>query len=276
MYSKAFNDECVHGMMSLLDECIDLVVTSPPYDAIRDYKGFTFDYKETFVQLYRIVIQGGVVVWIVSDQTAGGSETGTSFKQALFAKECGFNLHDTMIWRKDSCAFPEANRYYQVFEYMFVFSKGTPKTVHLIKDKANKWGGARVHGTFRLPDGSTKNRGNTWSEVICQEYGVRYNVWDIPAEHNNTTGHPAVFPQKLVRDHIESWSNEGDVVLDPFLGSGTTRIVAYDMNRNFIGYEISKEYFDNEEKRFEEHTSQLSFFSETVSEELQGGNNNAE
>lgn len=201
-------------------------------------------------------------MWIVSDQTIDGSESGTSFKQALFAKECGFNLHDTMIWYKDSSAFPDANRYSQVFEYMFVFSKGKPKSVNLIKDKPNKWSGAKIHGTFRQADGTTMRRDTTWKSIICEEYGVRYNVWEIPSEKSNDTGHPAVFPQKLVRDHMISWSNEGDIVMDPFLGSGTTRIVAYDMNRNFIGYEISQEYFEKEEKRFEDYTSQLSLFSE--------------
>lgn len=264
MFSKALNDDCVHGMSLLPDNYVDLVVTSPPYDSLRDYNGFSFDYKRVIEQLYRVVKQGGCVVWIVADQTVGGSETGTSFRQALYAKDIGFNLHDTMIWAKDSCAFPESNRYYQTFEYMFVLAKGSPKTVNLIKDKMNKWGGTNVHGTFRLPDGTTKNRNRTWKDIVCQEYGVRYNVWNIPAEHNNTSGHPAVFPQQLVRDHIASWSNEGDIVMDPFLGSGTTRLVAYDMNRNFIGYEISKEYFDKEEERFADYTSQMSFFSEVT------------
>ena len=175
--------------------------------------------------------------------------------------ECGFNLHDTMIWEKESCAFPEATRYYPVFEFMFVFSKGSPKTFHPIADRINKWGGTKVHGTFRNADGALKERSATWKETVCKEIGCRYNVWQISTEKQNKTGHPAVFPMKLVSDHIRSWSNEGDTVLDPFLGSGTTRIAAYDLNRNFIGYEISKEYFDKQEERFENHTAQQSLFT---------------
>ena len=196
------------------------------------------------------------MVWIVNDQTVKGSESGTSFRQALYAMDIGFNLHDTMIWKKESCAFPESTRYYPNFEYMFVFSKGEPKTFNAIEDRPNKWAGMNVHGTFRNADGSVTNRSETWKNTICKDFGCRFNVWEISSEKNNTTGHPAVFPLKLAQDHIISWSNEGDTVLDPFLGSGTTRIAAYDLNRNFIGYEIDADYFQKQEKRFEEHTDQ--------------------
>ena len=237
-------------MSRMEDNSVDLTVTSPPYDNIRDYNGFSFDWKSTIQELYRITKNGGVVVWIVSDQTIDGSETGSSFKQALWAMECGFNLHDTMIWEKDSCAFPEATRYYPVFEYMFVWSKGKPKSYNPICDRKNKHSGESVHGSFRMSDGSLKGRSSTWKDSIIKENSVRFNVWHVSAEHKNKTGHPAVFPIQLAKDHIVSWSNEGDLVFDPFLGSGTTRIAAYDLNRNFIGCEISKEYFDKEEERF--------------------------
>ena len=174
--------------------------------------------------------------------------------------ECGFNLHDTMIWEKESCAFPEATRYYPVFEYMFVWSKGSPKTFHPIEDRQNVWGGTKVHGTFRNADGTLRGRSSTWKETVCKDFGCRFNVWRINTEKNNKTGHPAVFPLSLASDHIKTWSDEGDIVLDPFLGSGTTRIAAYNLNRNFIGYEISKEYFDKEEERFARHTAQQNLF----------------
>lgn len=260
MINVAYNMDCAEGLKTLDDCCIDLTVTSPPYDGLRDYKGFSFDWHETIKQLYRITKDGGVVVWIVNDQTKDGSETGTSFRQALYAMECGFNLHDTMIWEKESCAFPEATRYYPNFEYMFVFSKGKPKTFNPIEDRKNMWAGQKVHGTFRNADGTLKCRSSTWKEVVCKDFGCRFNVWRINTEKNNKTGHPAVFPYQIARDHIISWSNEHDVVLDPFLGSGTTRIAAYDLNRQFIGYEISKEYFDKEEERFEMHASQMNLF----------------
>lgn len=255
----AYNMDCVEGLTNIDPNSVDLTITSPPYDDIRDYNGFVFDWHKTIEQLYRVTKMGGVVVWVVADQTKNGSETGTSFKQALFAKKIGFNLHDTMIWEKESCAFPESTRYYPVFEYMFVWSKGKPKTFHPIMDRKNKWGGTKVHGTFRNADGTLKERSSTWKEKVCKDMGSRFNVWKINTEKNNKTGHPAVFPYNLAKDHIVSWSNERDIVLDPFLGSGTTRIAAYDLNRQFIGYEISKEYFEKQEKRFAEHTAQQRF-----------------
>ena len=258
--SEVFNMDCVEGMKRLPNECIDLTVTSPPYDNLRDYHGYVFDWKATIQELSRITKNGGVVVWVVNDQTVNGSETGTSFRQALFAMECGFNLHDTMIWEKESCALPEATRYYPNFEYMFVFSKGSPKTFNPIEDRVNKWGGTKVHGTFRNSDGTLKERSSTWKDVVCKDFGCRFNVWQITTEKNNKTGHPAVFPIALAQDHIRSWSNEGDTVLDPFLGSGTTRLAAYDLNRNFIGYEIDETYFKLGCDRFDRHTAQMSLF----------------
>ena len=260
MISEAYNIDCIEYMKTLPDKYFDLTVTSPPYDAIRTYNGFSFDWKETIKQLYRTTKNGGVVVWVVSDQTINGSETGTSFKQALYAMDCGFNLHDTMICKKESCAFPEATRYYPNFEYMFVLSKGKPKAFNPIEDRKNIWGGTKVYGTFRNADGTLRCRSSTWKEVVCKENGCRFNVWEISTEKNNKTGHPAVFPLQIPRDHIISWSNEGDLVFDPFLGSGTTRIAAYETNRNFVGCEISKEYFDKQEERFQAFTDQLRLF----------------
>lgn len=258
--SIAYNMDCLEGMSQLPDESIDLTVTSPPYDNIRDYHGFVFDYEKTIRELYRVTKSGGVVVWVVADQTQNGSETGTSFRQALFAKECGFNLHDTMIWEKESCAFPEATRYYPVFEYMFIWSKGPPKTFNPINDRLNKYAGEKVHGTFRNADGTLRERSSTWKETVCKDYGCRFNVWQINTEKQNKTGHPAVFPIQIPMDHIKSWSNEGDVVLDPFLGSGTTRIAAWDLNRDFIGFEIDKTYFQKQEERFAKHSAQTNLF----------------
>lgn len=257
--SDVFCCDCVDGMKRLSDECIDLTVTSPPYDNLRDYHGYVFDWKETIRQLYRVTKDGGVVVWIVNDQTVNGSETGTSFRQALFAMECGFNLHDTMIWEKDAFAFPDENRYYPVFEYMFVFSKGEPKTANMITDRINLWGGTKIHGTSRQADGTLKPNNGIGKRDV-PEYGRRTSVWKINAEKNNKTGHHAVFPIQLAADHIRSWSNEGDTVLDPFLGSATTRLAAYDLNRDFIGYEIDETYFNLGCERFERHTAQMSLF----------------
>ena len=208
------------GLKSLPDACIDLTVTSPPYDNLRTYKGFTWDEEGLIRELYRVTKPGGVVVWIVNDATVNGSETGTSFRQALLFRAAGFNLHDTMIWRKSGVSFPETNRYYPNFEYMFVFSKGRPKTSHLIADRPNIHAGTKVKNSERQPDGTIKKSSGSQKGRLIKETGVRFNVWEVVEEKNNKTGHPAVFPVRLAADHIVTWSDPGDVVLDPFMGSG--------------------------------------------------------
>jgi site-specific DNA-methyltransferase (adenine-specific) len=220
------------------DEFIDLTVTSPPYDDLRAYNGYSFDFESIAKELFRITKQGCVVVWIVGDATIEGSETGTSFKQALYFKEIGFNLHDTMIYEKSGMANPSSTRYHQTFEYMFIFTKGKLKTFNPIKDRENKYRGFRGgEQSFRA------------------DYGMRFNVWRYANGGNNTSrdketfNHPAPFPEKLVEDHIVSWSNEGDVVYDPFMGSGTTAKMALLNDRNYIGSEISKEYCDLSSER---------------------------
>ena len=257
---KLYNEDCAEGLKKLEAESVDLVVTSPPYDNLRTYNGYSFDFEGIANELYRVVRVGGVVVWVVSDGTENGSETGTSFKQALYFKEIGFNLHDTMIWKKDTCSLPESTRYYANFEYMFVFSKGKPKTINLIEDRKNLWSGTNIHGTFRQADGKTKERSSAWKETVCKDYGVRFNVWEIPSEKNNKTGHPAVFPSKIARDHIISWSDRGDTVLDPFSGSGTTAIEALNNGREFIGFEISKKYYEKSLQRIKDETAQMNIF----------------
>ena len=254
--------DCLEGMKLLPDECIDLTVTSPPYDNLRDYNNevtWNFEkFQEIAKELFRVTKPGGVVVWVVGDATINGSETGTSFRQALYFKEIGFNLHDTMIYQKDACPFPETNRYYPMFEYMFVFSKGKPKTVNLIADKPNKRYGEKVaSSTQRQPDGKTVkvSANKTDPTRTVKKYGVRGNVWQYSPGYNKSTKdkyaykHPAIFPEQLAEDHIISWSNPGDIVLDPFLGSGTTAKMALLNNRNFIGFEISEEYCEIAEQR---------------------------
>lgn len=241
---------CLDLMKTLPDDCIDLTVTSPPYDNLRTYNGYEFDFENVAKELFRITKPGGVVVWIVADGMIDGSETGTSFKQALYFKDIGFNLHDTMIWQKDSFTFPESTRYPQNFEYMFVLSKGKIKTFNPIKDRQNKYTGAKIHGTYRQKDGSTTPRGERWTdEGGIKEFGTRFNVWEMPSEKSNKTGHPAVFPKALAKDHIISWSNENDVVLDPFMGSGTTAVACIETGRHYIGFDISQKYCEIAKKR---------------------------
>lgn len=245
MVNKIHNIDCVEGMKILSDNCIDLTVTSPPYDNLRKYNGFSWCFESVARELYRVTKQGGVVVWVVGDSTINGSETGSSFKQALFFKECGFNLHDTMIWFKPNCFnFGSNNCYKQSFEYMFIFSKGKPKTINLIKDVKAKQAGKILKGARKHADGGR----DKVPDFVCSEYKRRYNVWPINVQAK-TNGHPAVFPEQLAQDHILSWSNPGDTVLDPFMGSGTTAKMAIETNRNFIGFEISAEYCEIARKR---------------------------
>jgi site-specific DNA-methyltransferase (adenine-specific) len=240
-----YNIDCVEGMRMLPDNSIDLTVTSPPYDDLREYNGFSWDFEETARELHRVTKQGGVVVWVVNDKTDKGSETGTSFRQALFFKECGFNLHDTMIWFKPNCFnFGSNNCYKQSFEYMFIFSKGKPKAINLIKDIPNHGAGTIMKGARKHADGSR----DAVPDFVAAEYKRRFNVWGVNV-CSKTNGHPAVFPERLANDHILSWSNPGDVVLDPFSGSGTTAKMAYLNDRKYIGFEISKEYCELSRKR---------------------------
>jgi len=237
--NKIYHGDCKEIMKTFPDNCIDLTVTSPPYDNLRKYNGFDFDFEGIADQLFRITKPGGVVVWVVGYATIKGSETGTSFRQALHFKDIGFNLHDTMIYQKNNFSNPSNNRYHQIFEYMFIFSKGSPKTFNSIKDRKNKRVGVRKVSPSRKTSGEMVR-----SDKIktVSEFGQRYNVWVIPTQ--NVKGHPAPFPEKLANDHIISWSNDGDIVFDPMCGSGTVLKTARLNNRRFIGIDISSEYVD--------------------------------
>jgi len=247
--------DCVEVMSQWQNNVIDLTVTSPPYDNLRDYKGYEFDFEGIATQLYRVTKQGGIVVWVVGDATIKGSETGTSFKQALYFKEIGFNLHDTMIYSKAGFQYPATNRYHQTFEYMFIFSKGKPKTFNPIKDRKNKWDGPWGRKTSRNKDGTLTEKKR---EIKNNEYGQRYNVWYYSIGKGNSTRdeiaykHPAIFPERLARDHIVSWSSPEDIVLDPMCGSGTTLKEAKKLNRQFVGIDISEEYCAIANERLEE------------------------
>jgi len=266
MCNKIIFGNAVDVLSSLESNFVDLTVTSPPYDNLRSYNGkikddvvyedgFSFPFVEMARELFRVTKPGGIVVWVVNDQVKNGGETGSSFKQALKFMEIGFTLYDTMIYHKNGAPFPESGRYSQVFEYMFVFSKGKPKTVNLLKDKPNRWAGHTNFGdpSKRQKDGDLKKV----DKFTISEYGTRYNVWYI----NNGAGfsskdqiafeHPAIFPESLAEDHILSWTNPGDVVLDPMAGSGTTLKMAKMNNRDYIGIDINEEYVDLCNRRVE-------------------------
>lgn len=251
---KIYNEDCLEGMKRIPDNSIDLIVTSPPYDNLRKYGGvgdeWNFDkFKDIAGQIKRVLKDDGVCVWIVSDGVVNGSETGTSFRQALYFMEIGLSLYDTMIWEKPSPQVPTESRYYDVFEYMFIICKGKkPSRLNFICDHKNKSAGHTMKRETRC---NAEERQLTDKIRTIKDVSRRFNVWLISRDCGGN-GHPAIFPIKLAHDHIVTWSNEGDVVLDPFMGSGTTAIACIMENRHYIGFELNKEYFDIALKRIKE------------------------
>ncbi len=239
--------DCVEYMNSM-DSCsVDLTITSPPYNNNRLYKGYKFDYKCVLKSLFKVTKVGGVVVWVVNDAFIDGSESLTSFKTAIYAvEECGFKLHDTMIYQKNCYPFPPTNKYYQQFEYMFVFSKGTPKTTNLLTTNLVRNRPKQHQITVRKKDGSTITQfANPQNDSKLLD-----NVWYLDVGYNRSTkdkiafNHPATFPEELVRLHLLTWSNEGDLIFDPMCGSGTTCKVAFLEGRKFVGVDCSDEYIN--------------------------------
>ena len=243
--NKIYNENCLATMARMPKEFIDLTVTSPPYDNLRTYNSYSFDFENIAKELYRVTKDNGVVVWIVGDATKNGSESGTSFKQALYFMECGFNLHDTMIWHKPN-AMPQVDktRFTQSFEYMFVFSKGKPKTAKPLKTPTKNGGKFLSRG-----DGNSENINKAGGNKVAKER-ISFNVYNLSVGSKNY-GHPAIFPEQLANDHIISWSSENDLVYDCFMGSGTTAKMAILNNRKYIGSEISIEYCKIAQKRIQ-------------------------
>jgi len=250
---KTYNENCLITMQNMPDNYVDYVITSPPYDDIRNYNGYQFEFEKIAKELFRITKQGGIIIWVVADATINGSETGTSFKQALFFIEIGFRLHDTMIYYKNNPMPQTGNRYHQHFEYMFAFSKGSPKTFNPITEPTKYQGLANM-----------KNRGQNGSldyeKVERTKEKKVGNVFfysvggGISTKDKIAYNHPAIFPEKLVADQIKTWTNENDLVYDPFMGSGTTAKIAHLLKRRWIGSEISEEYVKISEERLKEYT----------------------
>jgi len=255
---KLYHGDCLEIMPQL--PLVDMVITSPPYDDLRDYGGYVFDYKRIAFELFGLIRIGGVTVWVVGDQVKNGSETGSSFRQALYFKDVvGFNIHDTMIYQKNCYPFPPTNRYYQQFEYMFVFSKGTPSVVNLLRCKS---GNKKRTSTHRNKNGTTEKFTSSGNENRIMD-----NVWFEDVGYMRTTKdkiafkHPAIFPESLCFKHVMTWSNENDVVLDPMCGSGTVCKMSQKLNRRWIGIEIEEKYCEIAAKRIEKENQQLKLFT---------------
>lgn len=253
---KLLNDDCVEVMKNMPDNFINLTVTSPPYDNLRTYNGnigqWNFDkFKLIANELYRVTVEGGVVVWVVGDSTIKGSETGTSFRQALYFKDIGFNIHDTMIYKKVNPIPQNHNRYEQCFEFMFIFSKSKPNTFNAIRVPTKNAGKSFDWGNRKTKMDDNQCRRHRDSEIVkVNATKIHDNIFEYSIG-GGRTGHPAVFPEQLANDHIISWSNEGDLVFDPFMGSGTTGKMAVLNNRNFIGVELDEGYFNIAKERIE-------------------------
>lgn len=262
--NNIYNCDCLDGLKKLDDNSIDLVVTSPPYDTLRTYHNTTSEdtwnfetFKPIANELYRVLKPGCCVVWVVGDAVNNGGETGSSFRQALYFQEIGFNIHDTMIYEKNGSSFParrDGKRYTQIFEYMFVFVKGKKirNDVKLICDKKNKWAGWTNWGRHSQYDADGKlNKVSNIKPI--PEFSPRTNIWKYSVSFNDKTGHPAVFPEQLANDNILTWSTDGDVVLDPFMGSGTTAKMAMLNNRKYIGFEKNEDYYKKSLERIEKY-----------------------
>ena len=234
-------------------ESVDLVITSPPYDDLREYEGHYFKGP---VPIYDVLKNGGVLVWVQGDSTENGYESLSSFKTAIaFVEEQHLKLYDTMIYLKNGPAYPSKGKYYQIFEYMFIFSKGLPKTINLLRDRENRWARQKWSNKRTRRNRKGKLTEGEWSPDQGGDFGVRFNVWKYNVGHGYSTTdeiaylHPAIFPEKLAEDHILSWSNPGEIILDPMVGSGTTLKIAKNLNRKSIGIEIEPKYCEIAVKR---------------------------
>lgn len=252
-HNKIYTADCVQFMKEMDANSIDLTVTSPPYDNLRDYKGYSFDFENIAKELFRVTKKGGVVVWVVGDKINKGNKSLTSFRQALFFQDVGFNVHDVMIYKKKNTPFMRKNGYTNCFEFMFVFSKGSPNTFNPLKTNTVRQG-EEMMPYNKGTDGINKKK---MRELKPEKTLI--NIWEYAVGLHGTTSdkiafdHPAVFPEKLAEDHILSWTNPGDIVFDPMCGSGTTCKVAVKNSRKYIGCDISKEYTEIAEKRLKEN-----------------------
>ena len=236
---EIIHGNCLDVMRSMQNDSIDLVVTSPPYDDLRDYKGYTFNFRDIAKELLRVIKSGGVVVWVVGDKINGGRSL-TSFEHALYFREIKFTIHDVMIYRKKNTPFMRSNAYTNCYEYMFVLSKGTPKTFNPLKEKTARSGPEMLVSNKKADGINRKVMANLKTEK------TRTNIWEYAVGLGGTTNdrfafkHPAMFPEKLAEDHVLTWSNKGDLVFDPMCGAGTALKMAKNTEENTSGLTLQK------------------------------------
>ena len=262
---RIYNESCIDTLGRMSDDYVDMTITSPPYDDLRDYNGYHFPVEEIASSLYTKTKKGGVVIWVVGDRTVNGDETLSSFHHAITFQKAGFNVHDTMLYvKRNPIPSDCGKRYRQAFEYMFCFSKGQPKTFNPITEPT-KSAGQKITA-FRI---TGKGRGNVPDEDIGRELKAErkvsniftYNVGTSSSKDKIAFKHPAIFPEQLVADQITTWTNKGDIVYDCFMGSGTTAKVAHLLKRRWIGSEVSAEYVAIARERLAPYTEDEKFFA---------------
>jgi site-specific DNA-methyltransferase (adenine-specific) len=260
-FGTIYHENCLETLGRLPDDMIDMTITSPPYDDLREYNGYHFPVQDIAAALYDKTKPGGVVIWVVGDRTVNGGETLTSFRHALTFQETGFKVHDTMLYVKNNPIPSDCGkRYRQCFEYMFCFAKGQPKTFNPITEPT-KSAGTKIKA-FRITE---RGRGNVPDEDIGRQIKTErkagniftYNVGTSSSQDRVAFNHPAIFPEKLVEDQIRTWTDTGDVVYDPFMGSGTTAKVAHLLDRKWLGSEISEEYVNLANERLGPYLGRL-------------------
>lgn len=264
--NRVFNEDCLQTMSNMEENIVDLVVTSPPYEDLRDYEGFSFDFENTALLLYKILKPGGTVAWVINDKVKDSDRSAESFRQCLFFKHIGFNFHDVIIWNKRSSNFkPRSNAYNNIFEFIFILTKGKQKTFNPLCDKKNRYGGKPIGPLQREKDGSFRYTHGGLTGKKIAEYGKRNNIWEIPVGGHHSYSfkkeyireHSAVFPENLAVDLVYSYSNPGDLVYDPFMGSGTTAVASVRLGRYFLGSEICTNYVKIIARRLSEETECL-------------------
>ncbi len=240
--NKNYNESNLETMAKMPDCFVDLTVTSPPYDNLRIYNGYSFPFEDIAKELFRVMKKGGVVVWVVGDKVKNGDRSLNSFKQCIYFQEVGFNVHDVMIYQKKNTPFMRSNAYTNCYEFMFVFSKNKVTTFNPLKTKTARQGFEKLVSNKKADGINNKVVGELKEEKTLT------NIWSYAVGLGGSTNdkiafqHPAIFPERLANDHILSWSNENDLVYDPFMGSGTVAKMSILNNRNWIGSEISSEY----------------------------------
>lgn len=244
-----YTENCLDTLARVDDDVLDMTITSPPYDDLRDYNGYHFPVEKIAAALFAKTMPGGVVVWVVGDRTLNGSESLSSFRHAIAFNDAGFRVHDTMIYAKNNPIPSDCGkRYRQCFEYMFCFSKGQPKTFNPITQKIKQ---EKAFKSFRITRVGRNDLAH--DHVAPKRRKVNniffYNVGTSSSGDKVAFQHPAIFPEKLVEDQIRTWTNEGDLVYDCFMGSGTTAKVAHLLGRRWLGSEISAEYVRLAEER---------------------------